>query len=178
MAEVENAPRGRQMRGIVPKIVASWRRPRVVMRAVLAEGQREDRAIATLIAACTILFVGQWPMHARAAHLDPSVPLDARLTGALMASLFILPLLAYVVAGVSRLVVRILGGRGPGWACRMALFWSLLAISPFMLLRGLVAGMIGPGGVLTGVDVALGLGFVALWIACLRVAGFEEKAWS
>jgi len=49
------------------------------VRAILAQGPREDRALATLLGACVILFIAQWPFHARAAYLDPSIPLEARL---------------------------------------------------------------------------------------------------
>ena len=37
-------------------------------------------------AACALLFVAQWPVHARAAFYDPAMPLEARLGGALLAS--------------------------------------------------------------------------------------------
>ncbi len=162
----------RQM-GIAPKIVTTWRQPRVVMRAILAQGPREDRALATLLGACVILFIAQWPLHARAAYLDPSIPLEARLSGGLMGAVFILPVLAYALAGASHVVARAFGGKGAHWSARIALFWALLAISPFMLLHGLVAGFIGPGAALSLVGTAVGLGFLAIWGAGLRVAEFE-----
>ena len=158
---------------IVPNIVRSWRSPRVVMRELLAQGAREDRALATLIAAAIIMFVAQWPMHARAAHLDPAIPLEARLAGAGMGAIFILPLVAYAIAALSHLLARVFGGRGAGWRARMALFWAMLAVSPAVLLRGLVAGFIGPGPELTLAGAVLAVGFLAIWGAGLRVAEFE-----
>lgn len=158
---------------VVPNIFASWLRPRVVMRALLAQGPREDRALATLIAAALVMFVAQWPMHARAAQLDPTIPLDARLAGAAMGTIFILPLLAYAVAALSHLVTRAFGGKGAGWRARMALFWALLASSPAILLQGLVSGLIGPGPALTLASAVLTAGFVMIWGAGLRVAEFE-----
>ena len=158
---------------IVPNIVRSWRSPRVVMRELLAQGAREDRALATLIAAAIIMFVAQWPMHARAAHLDPAIPLEARLAGAGMGAIFILPLVAYAIAALSHLLARVFGGRGGGWRARMALFWAMLAVSPAVLLRGLVAGFIGPGPELTLASTALAVGFLAIWGGGLRVAEFE-----
>ncbi|WP_415184357.1 YIP1 family protein [Phaeovulum sp.] len=162
----------RQM-GVVPKIVTTWARPRVVMRAILAQGPREDRALATLLGACVVLFVAQWPMHARAAYLDPTIPLEARLSGALMGAVFLLPVLAYTIAGLSHVVIRVFGGRGSHSSARIALFWALLAVSPWMLLHGLVAGFVGSGAALSLVGAAVGLGFLLIWGAGLRVAEFE-----
>jgi hypothetical protein len=50
-------------------IVATWRRPRRVMRSLLAQGRREDRAIMFLMLACGIIFVSQWPVISREAAL-------------------------------------------------------------------------------------------------------------
>lgn len=137
------------------------------MRRHLSQGVREDRALVYLMLACGLIFVGQWPALQRAALADPSTPLDARLGGALMAWLFIAPLALYAVAALTRLVARVLGGRGTGYGARLALFWSLLAASPLWLLTGLVAGLIGPGPALTATGaVALG-GFIVLWLAAL-----------
>ena len=126
-------------------MLATWRRPREILRAKLAQGQRDDRALATLMAACLLMFVAQWPGLSRAAHLDPSIPLDARIAGALMATIFLLPPIMYAIAAVSHLVARAFGGKGSFYGARLALFWALLCIAPLMLFHGLVAGFIGQG---------------------------------
>lgn len=156
------------------RILTSWRRPRDVMRGLLAAGQREDRAFATLFFACVIIFVAQLPSLAREAHFDPSVPLDARLGGALMGVMFMLPLIAYALAGITHVVAKLMGGKGSFYTARMALFWALLAVSPLMLLQGLVAGFIGNGlqASLTGGLVALG--FLWQWGNALAVAESAE----
>ncbi|MEZ5913218.1 MAG: YIP1 family protein [Paracoccaceae bacterium] len=155
---------------VVRAVFKSWVAPRVVMRGWLAGGAREDRALAVLMAAALLLFVAQWPSLARQAHLDPSVPLAARLAGAGLACLFILPLLAYAIAGLTRLLARGFRGRGSGFGARMALFWSLLAVSPAMLLQGLVGGFLGQGPALALVWVAVFGGFLWLWGNALLVA--------
>lgn len=155
-------------------ILHSYRRPREVLRRRLGPEPREDRALAILMGACLLLFVAQWPAHARAAHLAPEVPLDARLTGALMGTIFLLPLLAYAVAAASHLVLRLFGGRGSFHGARMALFWAMLAVGPLMLLNGLVRGMIGPGPAETATGAVAALAFLAIWGAGLRVAEFER----
>lgn len=162
------------MQGIVPKIFAAWRRPRQVMRAILADGQREDRALATLLGAATILFIAQWPRLSREAHLNPEVPLEATMAITLFALLFLAPLLFYTLAAASHLVARAFGGRGRFYGARMALFWSLLATAPWVLFQGLIAGFVGPGAALSVVSLAVFAAFAVQWGACLRVAEFED----
>jgi hypothetical protein len=151
-------------------IVRAWRGPRRLIRQKLDQGPREDRALAVLMGACGLFFVAQWPQLSRAAHLDPTVPLDARLGGALMAVMFLVPLIAYGLAGVSHLAARAVGGRGSYAGARLALFWAMLAIAPAMLFQGLVSGILGQGPqtTVTGV-VVLGL-FLWLWLSMLAEA--------
>jgi hypothetical protein len=148
-------------------ILESYVRPRTVLRRKIAAGREEGRSLAVLMAAALLIFVGQWPGLARAAYLDPTIPLDARMGGALLGTLFLLPLFAYGVAGLSHIVARSFGGKGDGYGARLALFWSLLAISPLMLLQGLVRGFIGPGPALTIMGLfVLGI-FVMIWVNAL-----------
>lgn len=155
---------------ITTDILRSWRHPRAVIREKLRAGPREDRALAVLMGASLLLFVAQWPGLSRAAFLDPAVPLDARLGGALMACLFILPLFAYGVGLISHGIARLLGGKGSGYGARLALFWALLAIAPAMLLQGLTAGFIGPGPALYLVQGIVLAGFIWIWISMLYQA--------
>ena len=152
---------------VANNIVRSYRRPGAVVRAILDQGPREDRALMFLFAACGLIFVGQWPLAARMAHLDPEVPLNARLGAALMVWLFVMPLFFYGLAWVSRQVARLFGGRGTNYSARVALFWTLLVTAPFLLLRGLTAGLIGPGVELILVDTLATLCFVGHWAATL-----------
>lgn len=152
---------------IVPDIVASWRRPAVVMRRKLAQGENEAGGLAALMAAMVLIFVAQWPRLAREAHIDPSVPLDARIGGALLGFVFILPLAAYGLAGLSWLALKIFRPVS-GWATRLALFWALLATTPVFLLSGLVAGFVPPGpahGLVGGLTLIV---FLYLWTGNLR----------
>lgn len=151
-------------------IVRSYVKPGQVMRRHLALGQREDRALAMLMAALGLMFLAQWPGLMRAAKTDPSVPLDARIGGALMALVFLAPLLAYGIAGLSRLVARLFGGRGTWFGARLALFWALLAASPLMLLQALVGGLLGPGRADTAVAWAVLAVFLWVWIGGFRVS--------
>ena len=152
---------------ITADIFRAWRHPRAVIREKLGQGLREDRALAVIMGAGLLLFVAQWPILSRASYLDPTTPLQARLGGALMACLFVLPLLGYGVAQVSHLIARLFGGKGSGFGARMALFWALLAVTPAMLVQGLLAGFLGQSVVVIAVQLAVLAGFLWIWLSML-----------
>jgi hypothetical protein len=64
-------------------------------------------------------------------------------------------------------VARLLGGQGTHLGARMALFWSLLAVSPLMLFQGLVRGFVGPGAGLTATGVLVLVVFLVIWANAL-----------
>lgn len=152
-------------------IAASYRGPRAVFRRLLAMGDNEGRALAILMAGCAVTFVAQWPKLSREAHLSEQ-DLNGLMAGALFALLILAPLIFYVLAFLSGLILRVLGGKARGFATRLALFWAFLASSPLMLLHGLVAGFIGPGGALTLVGALWCIVFLWFWLANLREAGW------
>lgn len=125
--------------------------------------------IAVLMLAMLIFLIAQAPGNARAAQLDPSVPLDARMAGALLAVMFIMPLLAYAVAGLVSVLSLLTGRRLAPQDSRLALFWALLAVAPAMLLSGMVAGFIGPGPALVATRMIAGIGFLFIWGAGISV---------
>ena len=129
---------------VMTDIAATYRGPARVLRRRLAAGQREDRALAILMAGCLLLCVAQWPRLAREAH-ESGQELEQLMSGSLMALVFMLPLILYGLAGLSHLVSRMLGGQGDYHAARMALFWALLAAAPVFLLNGLTEGFVGKG---------------------------------
>lgn len=153
--------------GILPRIVASWWAPGRVVASL--RGLPDRALIAILMAAMLVFLIAQAPEHARAAHLDPTVPLEARMGGAILGVLFLMPLLAYglaaLVSGLSRLTPRPVGPR----ESRLALFWALLAVSPAMLLAGMTAGLVGPGAALSLTRMVAGIGFLVIWGAGLSV---------
>lgn len=129
-------------------------------------GQREDRALVFLMAACVIIFFAQLPRLSREAHLTGR-ELNVLLGGAMFAWVFIAPLLLYFLAGLSHIVARIVGGRGSFYGARLALFWSLLASTPLVLFHGLVAGFIGQGAGLQAVGIIWVAIFGWFWVASL-----------
>ena len=152
--------------GIVPRIAQSWWAPGRVVTSL--RGTPERVLIVILMAAMLIFLVAQAPGHARAAHLDPSVPLEARMGGALLAVMFMMPLLAYALAELVAFLSRLTPWPVASQDSRLALFWALLAISPAMLLAGLVEGLIGPGPALTITRLIAGSGFLFIWGGGIR----------
>lgn len=157
---------------VTTEILRTYRAPRAVIRNLLdaaaSDDKPEGRALMWLMAACVVIFVGQWPVARATAIADPDgVPLDARLAGALFAWIFIAPLLAYGIAAASHLVAMLFGGRGSWLGARIALFWTLLCVSPLMLFHGLTTGFFlgGPETAISGGLVTLA--FFALWLISL-----------
>lgn len=147
-------------------IVATYRGPGRVVRRLLDMGQREDRALAFVMAFCVIAFVAQLPGLARKAHLE-GLDLSAQMGGALLGTVIILPLIFYLIAWISHLIARLFGGSGTSFGARLALFWALLATAPLILLNGLVAGFIGPSPALSIVGFLWFAVFVWFWISGL-----------
>lgn len=156
--------------GIVPDILRGWRDPAGLARSKLGKG--EGAALATLMGACALLFVAQWPRLAREAHLNPEVPLEARLGAALLALVFVLPLFFYALASLSQLAIRVFGRKVSGYAARVALFWALLCLTPVLLLHGLGVGFLGQGAAVTVLGLLVLAGFGYLWLRML--AGVQE----
>jgi hypothetical protein len=151
---------------VLRDIAATYRGPAAVLRRRLSAGEREDRALAVLMAGCVLLFVAQWPRLAREAY-ETGAELDMLMGGSLMALVFILPLLLYGIAALGRIIAGVFGGKGGYHATRMALFWALLAAAPVFLLNGLTEGFLGQGPqtALTGL-LALAV-FLWFWLAGL-----------
>jgi hypothetical protein len=155
-------------------ITATYRGPGRVMQRLLSLGQREDRALAFLMGACGIVLVAQLPRLAREAHLTGQ-ELNMLMGGTLLAWLVIAPLLFYLIAAVSHVVARVVGGRGDWYGARLALFWSMLASTPLILLHGLVAGFIGDGPGLQAVGLLWCAVFLWFWGSSLRTAERRVK---
>jgi hypothetical protein len=161
-------------------ILRTWRAPRAVMRDLLAMGQREDRAIAYLMAACFVIFIAQWPRLSRKAAGFDLLPgtetpeLSQLMAYEFLAWLMVWPLAFYIIAAASHLVAKAFGGKGTWYTARLALFWTLLATTPLLLLYGLMAGFLGPVAGTRLVGAAWLLAFAVIWWQSLRTA--EEGA--
>ena len=151
-------------------IVATYRGPRRVVRRLIDLGQREDRCLAFVMGFAVLAFVAQLPRLSRVAHLTDQ-DLNMLMGGALLGTVFLLPLLLYVVAAVGQWGVRLFGLKLTGFEGRLVLFWALLASTPLLLFHGLVAGFIGSGPTQFGVGLLWFALFFWFWISGLREAG-------
>lgn len=166
---------------VTTDIVRTWRSPRVVMRELLSHGQREDRAIAYVMAACLILYVAQWPRLKRAEQFElygPDGASDFQMNAgiAFFAMLIVWPLMLYIIAAITHLVAKIFRAKGTHYTARLALFWAFLAASPVGLLYGLTIGLIGPGPATNLVGWVWAIVFGWIWTQCFRVAEGETHA--
>lgn len=155
---------------VTTEIFRAWKSPRAAIRRQLAGGENEGRALIYLMVACLLIFIAQWPRLSREAFLQPEIPLDVRIGGALMGWVFIAPLVFYGLAALSHLFSRLAGGQGSFFGARLALFWSLLVISPIVLFLGLVAGFIGAGPAANATSLLLLVAFLYIWGSSLMEA--------
>ena len=125
-------------------ILLSHIKPRMVMARLRSMGLREDRALAMLMGGCIVLFMSQWPFRARQAHIEGGTLTDM-IQNDLVGIIFVLPLIAYGLAAMLRIISRLFGAKADYYSARLALFWTLLATSPLAILSGLVKAFIGPG---------------------------------
>ncbi|WP_116131597.1 YIP1 family protein [Tropicimonas sp. IMCC34043] len=157
---------------VTSEILRSYRAPRKVMRRLLAAAERDDRpearALAYLFLGCLIIFLSQLPslvsFHAVSADAPP---VEALVGVTFFSWMFVWPLLFYLLAAIVHLIARAFGGKGSFSRARVALFWTVLAVSPLMLLRGAVESVAGQGGALAVLDGAIALAFCALWAVSL-----------
>jgi len=105
--------------------------------------------------------MSQWPYRARQAHETGGTLTDTIQHDA-VGLIFVLPLLAYGLAALLRLVTRAIGAKADYYSARLALFWALLASTPAVVLAGMTKGFIGPGPAHTAVG-AIWL-VIFLWI--------------
>jgi hypothetical protein len=148
---------------VTADIWESWRAPGRVVRRLLAQGPREDRALVFLMTACALIFVSEWPALARSGG---GAPIEARLGAGLFAWLAVMPIGLYGIAALSHLAAKALGGQGSYYGARLALFWALLAVAPLWLLAGAIAATL-PGPWVRPLEASALAGLVWLWLPAL-----------
>lgn len=155
-------------------VFRAWVRPRAVMRRLLDAGERENRALAILMAGCLLIFVAQWP---RLVRLSEGIDLPAGaemqelsqlIAYSLVSWLIVWPLIFYIAAGITRILARVVRGKGTGYGARLAMFWAVLASTPAALLYGLLAGFNGETVGTQAVGAVWLVGFVWIWVQSLR----------
>jgi hypothetical protein len=113
-----------------------------------------------------LAFIAQYPRAARIAAQTPDSPLAPLLLGNAYGLLVALPL-CYGLAALGQGVARLLGGQGTWFGGRLALFWSLVAATPLVLLHGLTYGILGAGLQASLVGIAAFAAFAIFWVLAL-----------
>jgi hypothetical protein len=154
----------------------SWTGHRRVVRRHLARGRSEPFVFTFLFVFMVLAFVSQYPRAARIALENPDIPLAAQLLGLAYGLLIFLPF-AYGLAALSHVIARALGARSTWYGARLALFYSLVAASPVMLLQGLVAGIVGLGMQSFLVGILALTAFVVFWaLALVEICKGDDDA--
>lgn len=152
---------------ITRDIARSWCAHRSVLRAHLSRGPSEAFVFTFLLVFLFLTFVAQYPRLSRLALENADMPLAPQLLGLAFGLLATLPFF-YALAALSHVVARGLGARGGSWyGARLALFWSLVAASPLVLLQGMTVGIIGAGAQSLLVGVLALTAFVVFWALAL-----------
>jgi hypothetical protein len=162
--------------GLVDAIWRGWRDPRGAMRAQVAIGLSEPRALFHLTLACALLFVASLPNAVRTARgLDIADPVEGAVAAHLFGWMAVAPLLAYALAAAVHLAARAFGGRGGFLGARAALFWSALLAAPLALALAAVGVAVEAVPALAG--PAAWLGYAAagfgLWLFAASLAEAE-----
>jgi hypothetical protein len=148
---------------ITRDILRTWRAHRTVVQEHLTRGRSEAFVFTFLFVFLILAFLAQYPRAAYNVQFDPQIPLAAVLLGKAYGLLLFIPF-AYGLAALSHLVARGLGAKGGTWyGARLAMFWSLVACTPLLLLQGLTFGIIGPGAQSLLVGVLALTAFVVFW---------------
>ncbi|RPE71437.1 Yip1-like protein [Pacificibacter maritimus] len=159
--------------GVVSDILRSYRAPRAVLRHRIGPAVDEGGALITLVLACGLIFVAQWPRLSREAY-EQGKDLDMMVGGALMAWVFIMPLVLYALAALLHVVLRLVGGKQSAYEVRMATFWALLAAAPLWLLYGLCVGFLGVTPAVTAVGFIGFAAYVVFWALGLIEVAFAK----
>lgn len=144
----------------------TWFGHRKMVRRHLARGQSEPFIFTFLFVFLLLAFVARYPGAARVALDNPDTPLAPQLLAIAMGLLVTIPFF-YALAALSHIIGRALGGRSTWFGARLALFWSLVAASPLVLLQGLVSGLLGAGVQNNLVGGAALAAFLVFWVLAL-----------
>ena len=163
---------------VAGEILRAYRGIRASMRRQLEAHPGEERLLIYLVVAILLFFVARIPnlLETSAAQATEEVSGNAIFVTNLVASFFFAPLLFYGLAAISHVLSKVFKGKGTGYAARLALFWSLLVVSPLALISTILQSAIPVIWLATALPVVMFLLFAFVWGSCLSVAeGFKSQ---
>jgi hypothetical protein len=149
--------------GVVSDIMRTYRTPRAVLRHRIGPEENERTALATIMIACFLIFIAQWPRLSREAF-EAGQDLEMMVGGTLLAWIFIMPLVFYIIAGVLFAILKLARRPAVPYEVRMATFWALLAATPLWLFYGLTNGFLEAGAGTTIVGAVAFGAFAIFWV--------------
>lgn len=154
-------------------IAQSWRAHRLVVRRHLNRPKSEPLLFVFLFVFLLLTFLARYPTAARVALENPAAPLAPQLLAIAMGLLATIPFF-YALAALSNVGARVFGVQGTWYGARLALFWSLVAASPLVLLQGLTGAILGAGRQETLVGIAALVAFLVFWgLALIEVSSAQ-----
>ena len=153
----------------VPLILMSYRSPKKAFVTKLSEGVSETKIFIWLFVSCFLSFLARLPLLSREMHLNvDSPPFESMIAGILVSSLFMAPLFFYGLSVILCLIFRF-WFKGLKWFYfRSAFFWSLLAISPLVLLRGALVGITGINPYINVISILVFIYLIFLLLSSVR----------
>ena len=157
-------------------IAETYVHPGRVMRRKAAAGLSERQLLGYLMGALFIAFLVRLPVVIPLSYgpMMDGAPPEALIGSYFVAVLFFAPLFMYLVAMLSHLIAHMVGGKGDGQRARLALFWSLLALQPLMIVTTTLGNLapLGRFGALAGIFGAAW----SLWIWLAGLSALERDA--
>ncbi|MCY3877294.1 MAG: YIP1 family protein [Rhodobacteraceae bacterium] len=163
------------MSSLTSEILTAYRHPRLSFERQLAKNIGDDRILFFGMLACFLAFVARMPSLFRDSIPSGSPPLHAVVPIHFAVSLLMAPLLLYSVAAASHVLARAFGGWGNWRDARLALFWAVLAMSPLVLVAGIVEVAFQPW-VSGALLVLIAVLFFSYWMHCLIRVEFIERS--
>lgn len=160
------------------EIIRAYRGFGASMKRRLDEHPGEERLLIYLVIAILLFFVARIPnlLEVSAIQATEEVTSTAVFVTNLVSSFFFAPLLFYGVAALSHLIAKAFGGKGTSYDARLALFWTLLVISPLSLISTIVQVTFPADWLSTTLLLSMFLLFTYVWGTCLCVAeGFKSR---
>ncbi len=135
----------------------------------MRRGTSEAFALSLLLTGLILMYVALAPFLAREAQLNPEVPLLPRAIGRGDGDAGYRSRCCTCWRRLVHLVARLMGGQGhAGTAGGSRCSGRLVAISPAVLMAGLVQGMMGLGTASNILGLGVAVGFLLFWSVNLR----------
>lgn len=158
---------------LIGEIATAHRNPVAVAAGQDAQGVSEPQTLFYGMLFGFLSFLAQLPVLSVLADRD-GPPLFALAAANLVAFLFFLPLMLYLLAGLSHVILARFGGSASWAQSRRALFWSALVVAPLILLSGLAAPLV-PRPIVVTAQLVTGAVFFWQWTACQIYFEFRAR---